>query len=89
MKLRKLVKNKDGYTKLVTGILGLFIVIIASVMIFWEVSDSFEMTNADANTSKNTTTAMFTTVIPLMVLIGLVLVAGVIITIISKFGGGT
>lgn len=57
-------------------------------MIFWEIADSFVMSNADANTSKNTTTAMFTTVVPLMVLIGLVLVAGVIITVISKFGGG-
>jgi len=85
--VRKLLSNKNGYTQMVTGILALFIVIIAGVMIFWEVADSFTFTNADANDSKNITTDMFSTIVPLMVLIGLVLVAGVIIGIISKFGG--
>ena len=85
--MRKLLSNKNGYTKMVTGILALFIVIIAGVMIFWEVADSFTFTNDAANDSKNTTTDMFSTIVPLMVLIGLVLVAGVIIGIISKFGG--
>ena len=84
--MRKLFEDKNAYTKLVTGILALFIVIIAGVLIFWEISDAFDMPNADANDSKNTTTDMFSTIVPLLVIIGLVLVAGVIIGIISKFG---
>lgn len=84
---RKLINNKDAYTKLVTGILALFIVIIAGIMIFWEFEDAIDVDSSDANKSINETTDMFTTLIPLMVLIGLVLVAGVLIGIISKFGG--
>jgi hypothetical protein len=85
--LKTFADSDNGYTQVVTGILALFIVIIAGVMIFWEISDAFDMPNADANDSKNETTAMFSTIVPLLVIIGLVLVAGVIIGIISRFGG--
>ena len=84
--MKAFIKNKHAYTQVVTGILALFIVIIAGVMIFWEFVDAIDVDSADANASINETTDMFTTVVPLIVLIGLVLVAGVLIGIISKFG---
>jgi len=87
-KFRSLKPNKSGFTQVVGGLVALLLMIIVGVLIFWEVSDSIDLNNDDANDSKNTTTDMASTVFNLLPIVGLVVVAGIIIGVIMGFGKG-
>ena len=87
-KIKCLSRNDSGVTQVVGGLVALLLMIIVGVMIFWEVSDSIDLPNDDANTSRDATTDMATTVFGLLPIIGLVVVAGIIIGVIMGFGKG-
>ena len=86
--MRKLIKNKQAYTKIVGSLVALLLMIIVGVLVFWETSESITLGNDDANTTKNTTTDMASTVFGLLPIVALVIVAGIIISVIMGFGGG-
>jgi len=86
--MRKLIKNKAAYTKIVGGLVALLLMIIVGVLVFWETSDAIDLPNDDANTSKDTVTDMASTVFGLLPIVALVIVAGIIIAVIMGFGGG-
>ena len=86
--MRKLIKNKAAYTKIVGSLVALLLMIIVGVLVFWETSDAIDLPNDDANDSKDTTTDMATTVFNLLPIVALVVVAGIIIAVIMGFGGG-
>ena len=88
--MRKLLRNKHGYTKVVGGLIALLITIGVGALVFWEVTDSFEGSSDEANDSINETEDMASTVFELLPLIALVLVASIIIGIVIRgmAGGG-
>ena len=86
--MRKLLRNKQGYTKVVGGLVALLLVIIIGVLVFWEVNDSITFASDDANESRNATTDMASTVFALLPLIALVIVAGIILAVVMNFGSG-
>ena len=86
-KFKELKQNNAGYVKVVGGLVALLLMIIVGILVFWETSDSIELSSADANASKNSTTDMATTVFDLLPIIALAVVASIIIGVIIGFGG--
>jgi uncharacterized protein YpmB len=86
--MRKLFHSNDGYTKVVGGLIALLVTIGVGALVFWEITDNFEGSSADANESMNSTTDMASTVFDLLPIIALVVVAAIIIGIVVKMGGG-
>ena len=91
MKLRQFLRNKRAQLDLSTvgALAAFFIVIIVTVMIYWNIAGSITGPTAAANTSINTTNSMFGTVFGLLPILGLVVVAAIIIgVVINGFVGG-
>jgi len=86
--LRELKHNKKGYVKVVGSLVALLIMIIVGILVYWETSDSIDLSSADANTSRNSTNDMASTVFDLLPIIALAVVASIIIGVIIGFGGG-
>jgi len=87
-KFRSLSKHKTGYTQVVGSLVALLLMIIVGILVFWETSDSIDLSSAEANSSKNSTTDMATTVFDLLPIIALAVVASIIIGVIIGFGTG-
>jgi len=85
--IKNLTHDKRGYTKIVGGLVALLLTIIVGVMVYWEVSDSIELNNDDANDSRDETNDMATTVFNLLPIVALVIVAGIILGVVLGFGG--
>jgi flagellar biogenesis protein FliO len=85
--MRKLIKNKQAYTKVVGGLIALLVTIGVGALVFWEITDNFDGTSADANDSLNETQDMASTVFDLLPIIALVVVATIIIGIVVGMGG--
>jgi len=92
MKANRLVKNlkndQKGYVKVVGGLVALLLMIIVGIMVYWETSDSIDLSSATANTSRDGVNDMATTVFDLLPIIALAVVASIIIGVIIGFGGG-
>jgi flagellar biogenesis protein FliO len=86
--MRKLLKNQEAYTKVVGGLIALLVTIGVGALVFWEITDNFEGSSADANTSIDGVEDMASTVFDLLPIIALVVVAAIIIGIVVKMGGG-
>ena len=87
-KLRQVSKNKSAYTQVIGGLVALLLMIIVGIMVYWETSDSIELSSDAANTSRDGVNEMATTVFDLLPIIGLAVVASIIIGVIIGFGGG-
>jgi uncharacterized membrane protein len=85
--MRKLIKNKQAYTKVVGGLIALLVTIGVGALVFWEITDNFDGTSGDANDSLNETQDMASTVFDLLPIIALVVVATIIIGIVVGMGG--
>lgn len=85
--MRKLIKNKQAYTKVVGGLIALLVTIGVGALVFWEITDNFDGTSDDANDSLNETQDMASTVFDLLPIIALVVVATIIIGIVVGMGG--
>ena len=88
VKAKSLKQDTSAYTKMVGGLVALLLTVIVGVLVFWEVSDSIELNNDDANSSKNDTTDMASTVFSLLPIVALVIVASIILAVVMGFGGG-
>ena len=86
--MRKLLKNQEAYTKVVGGLIALLVTIGVGALVFWEITDNFEGSSAEANESMESTEDMASTVFDLLPIIALVVVAAIIIGIVVKMGGG-
>lgn len=86
-KFKSLRQDEGGYQKIVAGLVALLLTILIGVMVYWEVSESFTFSSADANTSADGVDDMATTIFDLLPLIALVVVAGIILAIVLGFGG--
>ena len=87
-KLKQLSNNKSGYVKVVGGLVALLLMIIVGIMVYWETSDSIELSSTDANTSRDGVNDMATTVFDLLPIIALAVVASIILMVIMGFGSG-
>ena len=86
--MRRLIKNKAAYTKVVGGLVALLLMIIVGVLVFWETNDAITLGSDTANTSRNATTSMASTVFNLLPIIALAIVASILLAVIMGFGGG-
>jgi len=86
---KKLQNNNHGYVKIVGGLVALLLMIIVGIMVYWETSDSIELSSASANTSRDGVDDMATTVFDLLPIIALAVVASIIIGVIIGFGAGS
>jgi len=86
-KFKQLRTENSGYTKVVGGLIALLVTIGVGALVFWEITDNFEGSSAEANDSMNSTTDMAATVFDLLPIIALVVVAAIIIGIVVKMGG--
>ena len=86
-KFRSFKENKAGYTQVVGGLVALLLTIIVGVLVFYQVSDSIDLSSDSANASKNDTTDMAETVFTLLPIVALVVVAAIILGVILGFGG--
>jgi len=84
---KKIKNDKSAYVKVVGGLVALLLMIIVGILVFWETSDSIDLSSSDANDSKNSTTDMASTVFDLLPIIALAVVASIIIGVIIGFGG--
>jgi len=87
LKARSFKEDKAGYVKVVGGLVALLLMIIVGILVFWETSDSIDLSSSEANDSKNNTEDMATTVFDLLPIIALAVVASIIIGVIIGFGG--
>jgi flagellar biogenesis protein FliO len=86
--MRKIFSNQEAYTKVVGGLIALLVTIGVGALVFWEITDNFEGSSADANSSIEEVEDMASTVFDLLPIIALVVVAAIIIGIVVKMGGG-
>ena len=92
MKIQQFLHNKGAQLDLsaIGALAAFFIVIIVTVMIYWNIAGSIHANSAQANATINTTNSMFGTVFGLLPIVGLVVVAAIIIGIVvNGFSGGT
>ena len=66
----------------------MLVTIGVGALVFWEITDNFEGSSADANSSIEEVEDMASTVFDLLPIIALVVVAAIIIGIVVKMGGG-
>jgi len=88
LKAKSFKDDKAGYVKIVGGLVALLLMIIVGILVFWETSDSIELSSADANSSRDNTEDMATTVFDLLPIVALAVVASIIIGVIMGFGSG-
>ena len=86
--MRKLLKSNEAYTKLVGGVISLLITIGIGAVVYWEISDGFTGSSAEANASIAGVESMATTVFDLLPLIALVVVGALLIAIVMRGMGG-
>ncbi|MBD3321805.1 MAG: hypothetical protein GF350_11980 [Chitinivibrionales bacterium] len=86
--MRKLIKNREGYVKVVGALIGLLITIGIGALVFWEITDGIDGSSTEANDSINETEDMASTVFGLLPLIALVVVGAILIGIVMKGMGG-
>ena len=93
MKANQAIKNikhdNSGYVKVVGGLVALLLMIIVGIMVYWETSDSIDLSSDTANTSRDGVNDMATTVFDLLPIIALAVVASIIIGVIIGFGAGS
>jgi len=87
LKFKQMKNDNKGYVKVVGALVALLLMIIVGILVFWETSDSIELSSDEANDSKNETTDMAATVFDLLPIIALAVVASIIIGVIIGFGG--
>ena len=94
-KFKDIKQDNSGYTKIVGGLVALLLIILVGNLVYWEVSDNFDFTSAEANNSSEEVDDMATTIFGLLPLIALVVVASLLIGIVisgmsgdNKGGGG-
>ena len=81
--------KKSAAVGMIGALVALLLMIIIGIMVFWETSDSIELSSAAANTSRDNVEDMATTVFDLLPIIALAVVASIIIGVIIGFGGGS
>ena len=87
--IKSLKHDNSGYVKVVGGLVALLLMIIVGIMVYWETSDSIDLSSDTANTSRDGVNSMATTVFDLLPIIALAVVASIIIGVIIGFGAGS
>lgn len=85
-KFAELKDDKRGYAQMIGGIIGLLVVIIVGILVYWQIAGSITLTSDTANTSRDNVNSTATTVFQLLPIIAIITVGAVMIGIIMKFG---
>ena len=87
--MRRFLRNKKGYAQAIGGLVGLLIVIIVGIMVYWQISGSIPLSSDTANTSRDGVNTTASTVFNLLPIIAIVVVGSILIGLVMGFGGGT
>jgi len=85
--MKPLKHNEHGYLQAVGGLIALLVIIGIGVTVFWDITDDFEGTSAEANDSMNQTEDVAVIVFDLLPYAALIVVAAIIIGVVLMLGG--
>lgn len=85
--MKPFIHNERGYLQAVGGLIALLVLIAIGVTVFWDITEDFEGTSAEANDSMNQTEDVAVIVFDLLPYAALIVVASIIIMVVIAMGG--
>ena len=85
--MKTLRNNEQGYLKAAGGLIALLVIIAIGVTVFWDITEDFDGTTAEANDSMNQTEDVAVIVFDLLPYAALIVVASLIIMVVVGMGG--
>ena len=89
--MRKLLHNKQGFARVIGGLIALLVAIIIGVLVFYSVNEGLSFTGGGTVTSRanwNSTNSTAATVWSLLPIVAIVMIASIILGVVTNFGGG-
>jgi len=88
--MRSLIHNKQGFAKVMGGMVALLVAIIIGVLVFYSVNDGITFTDSTVGSRAawNNTNSTASTVWTLLPIVAIVLIASIILGVVTNFGGG-
>ena len=84
----KILEDDKADVRMVGLLVSTLVIIVIGLLVYWQISEAIDITNADGRTAWGNVNTTANTVFTLAPIIAIVLIASIILAAVSGFGAG-